>query len=138
MWVYADHRHSLDAYENFSRDSSKQAFVQANQRVWWNRILFDSIFMINSPVNDDNKAMIRRIAVENANIYSQVHFPNVPLLKVMVLDGETAIANHLAWRLCRTFPEATWADVARHMASIPDPRYQQWMAQLPDMKNCKD
>ena len=55
----------------------------------------------------------------------------------MVLDGETAIANHLAWRLCRTFPEATWADVARHMASIPDPRYQQWMAQLPDMKNCK-
>ena len=137
VWVYADHRHSLDAYENFSRDSSKQAFVQANQRVWWNRILFDSIFMINSPVNDDNKAMIRRIAVENANIYSQVHFPNVPLLKVMVLDGETAIANHLAWRLCRTFPEATWADVARHMASIPDPRYQQWMAQLPDMKNCK-
>ena len=138
LWVYLDHRQALNAYRNFANDKSKEALIAANEHVWWNRILLDSIFMINTPVSDQTLAVLRPIALENANIYSQTLFPNLPLLKVMVLDGKTDIANQLAWRICRNFPADLWPAIAKHMATEAEPRYRAWAAQLPSMQHCKD
>jgi len=138
VWVYADHRQAFNAYRNFANDKSKEALIAANERVWWNRMLFDSIFMINTPVNAQTLSLIRPIALENANIYSQTLFPNLPLLKVMVLDGKPEVANQLAWRICRHFPADLWPAIAKHMAEEAEPRYRAWVAQLPSMQHCKD
>ena len=70
--------------------------------------------------------IFRPIALENASHYSQTLFPNVPLLKVMVLDGKPEIANQLAWRMCRYFPADLWPAVRHHMAQSFEPRYRAW------------
>ena len=70
--------------------------------------------------------------------FPQTLFPNLPLLKVMVLDGKTDIANQLAWRICRIFPADLWPAIAKHMAHEAEPRYREWIAQAPPMENCKD
>jgi O-antigen ligase len=101
VWVFADYSMSQRAYEKFNQNGSQGGYVKANERVWWNKILLHSVFMTGTPINDDTKEVIRNIATENANIYSQTNFHNLPLLNVMIADGETAIANQLAWRLCR-------------------------------------
>ena len=137
-WVYADHRQALNAYQNFANDRSKEALIAANEYVWWNRVLLHSLFMINTPVNDQTLPVLRTIALENANMYSQTMFPNVPLLKVMVLDGKTETANQLAWRICRYFPADLWPAVRQHMVEEAEPRYRAWAAQVPPMAHCKD
>ena len=93
--------------------------------------------MAGTPINDDTKDVIRRIATENANIYSQTNFNNFPLLQVKIADGETAIANQLAWRLCRQLPEPTWNAFVASMRQINLPLYQAWVEQMPDMGRCR-
>ena len=138
LWVYADHRQAFNSFQNFSNDKSKEALIASNEYVWWNRVLLHSIFMINTPVNDQTLPVLRPIALENANSYRQDMFPNLPLLKVMVLDGKPEIANQLAWRMCRYFPADLWPAVRHHMAQSFEPRYRAWAEQVPPMENCKD
>ena len=138
-WFYVDHRKAVTAYERFSQNRSFEEFLAAKKTVWWNRLLFESIFMIDSPVNDQTRAVIGSIAKENANTFSQTHFLNLPLLKVKILDGETAVANQLAIRMCKNFPQESWTAVQEHLIELNDPRYLTWLAQLPpDIRDCKN
>lgn len=138
-WFYIDHQRAVAAYERFLRDQSKEALIASNADIWWNRLLFESIFMINTPVNDNTRPILRRIAIENANVYSQSAFLNLPLLEIMIQDGETAIANQMAARACANFPSPNWHAVLIHLQTFQDPRYQAWLAQLPPAaQNCKN
>jgi hypothetical protein len=95
--------------------------------------------MINTPVNDESMAVIGRISKENANIFSQIHFLNLPLLKAKILSGETAVANQLAIRICKNFPKDSWTAVQAHLMELNEPRYLTWLAQLPaNARQCKD
>lgn len=138
-WFYVDHRRAVTAYERFSQNQSLQEFLAAKKSVWWNRLVFESIFMINTPVNAESLVVIGRIAKENANIFSQTHFLNLPLLMVKILQGETAVANQLAIRICKNFPQESWTAVQEHLIELNDPRYLTWLAQLPsDIRDCKN
>lgn len=136
VWVFADFSMSQRAYEQFNQDGSQGAYIKANERVWWNKILLHSVFMTGTPINDDTKEVIRSIATENANIYSQTNFHNLPLLNVMIADGEIAIANQLAWRLCRQLPEAQWRAVLTSIRDSHLPAQHAWAEQLPDLGPC--
>ena len=95
--------------------------------------------MIDTPVNDQTLAVVGRIAKENANIFSQSLFLNLPLLKVKILEGETAVANQLAIRMCKNFPKESWAAVQAHLMELNEPRYLTWLDQLPaNARQCKD
>ena len=138
-WFYADHRKALTAYERFSQNQSLEEFTAANETVWWNQLLFESVLMIDTPVDDRSLAVVGRIAEQNANIFSQSHFLNLPLLKVKILEGETAVANQLAIRICKNFPKESWAAVQAHLMELNEPRYLTWLAQLPaTVRQCKD
>ena len=137
VWVFADYGISQRAYMQFNQNGSQGGYVKANENVWWNKILLHSVFMVGTPINDDTKDVIRRIATENANIYSQTNFNNFPLLQVKIADGETAIANQLAWRLCRQLPEPNWNAFIASMRQINLPVYQAWVEQMPDMGQCR-
>jgi len=138
FWVYVDHTVALRAYEAFGQHQNKGRFIADNDKVFWNRLLLETTFMVETPVNADTLPVMRKIAMTNANVYSQKHFANLPLLKVMILDGEKAIANQLAWRMCRNFPPDLWPSIAQHLNEQPDPRYRHWVQQLPDLGNCKE
>ena len=138
-WFYIDHQRAVSAYERFAKNGSKEDLIASNADIWWNKLLFESIFMINTPVNDNTRPILRRIAQENANVFSQSIFLNLPLLEIMIQDGETAIANQMAERVCLNFPTGTWSAVQIHLQSFQDPRYQAWLAQLPPAApNCKN
>jgi hypothetical protein len=138
-WFYIDHRKTLTAYERFSQNRSSQEFIAAKKTVWWNKLLFESVLMIDTPVDDRSLAVIGRIAKENANIFSQSLFLNLPLLKVKILEGETAVANQLAIRMCKNFPKDSWAAVQAHLMELNEPRYLTWLDQLPaNVRQCKD
>jgi len=138
-WFYVDHRKALTAYERFSQNKSFDEFVSADKTIWWNQLLFESVFMIDTEVNDQTLAVIGRIAKENANVFSQSLFLNLPLLKVKILGGETAVANQLAIRICKNFPKDSWSAVQAHLMELNEPRYLTWLAQLPaNARQCKD
>jgi len=137
VWVFADYSMSQRAYEKFNQNGSQGGYVKANERVWWNKILLHSVFMTGTPINDDTKEVIRNIATENANIYSQTNFHNLPLFNVMIVDGETAIANQLASRLCRQLPEAQWNAVLTSIRESQLPAHRAWVAQMPDLSQCR-
>jgi hypothetical protein len=137
VWVFADYSMSQRAFEQFSKDDSQGGYVAANERVWWNKIFLHSIFMVRTPVNNDTIDVVRKIATENANIYSQTNFHNVPLLTVMIADGETAIANQLAWRLCRQLQEPQWNYLLASFRESPLPAQRAWVEQLPDRGQCR-
>ena len=137
VWVFADFGMSQRAYEQFSKDGSQGGYVKANENVWWNKILLHSVFMIRTPVNGDTIDVVRRIATENANIYSQTNFHNIPLLQVKIADGETAVANQLAGRLCSQLPEAQWNAVLTSLRESPLPAQRAWVEQLPDRGQCR-
>jgi O-antigen ligase len=137
VWVFADYSMSQRAFEQFSKDGSQGGYVAANERVWWNKIFLHSIFMVRTPVNNDTIDVVRKIATENANIYSQTNFHNVPLLTVMIADGETAIANQLAWRLCRQLQEPQWNYLLASFLESPLPAQRAWVEQLPDRGQCR-
>ena len=137
VWVFADYSTSQRAYEQFNKDGSQGGYVKANDRVWWNKILLRSVFMINTPINGDTIDVIRSIATENANIYSQTNFHNLPLLNVMIADGETAIANQLAWRLCRQLTESQWNAVLTSLRESHLPAQRAWVEQMPDLSQCR-
>ena len=130
-WFYIDHHKSLSAYERFSQNQSKEELVANNKTVWWNRLLFESIFMINTPVNDNTRPVLRSIAKENANVYSQTIFINLPLLKIKIQDGETEVANQLGKRMCLNLSDEKWNEVQIHLRSLQDPRFNTWLEQLP-------
>ena len=137
VWVFADYMTSQRAYEQFNKGGSQGGYVKANARVWWNKILLHSVFMTATPINDDTKEVIRSIATENANIYSQTNFHNLPLLNVMIADGETAIANQLAWRLCRQLTEPQWHAVLTSLRESHLPAQRTWVEQMPDLSQCR-
>jgi O-antigen ligase len=138
-WFYVDHRKALTAYERYSQNRSEQELIAANKTVWWNQLIFESILSLDTPVNDQTREVIGRIAKENANIFSQSLFLNLPLLKVKILEGETAVANQLAIRNCMNFPKESWAAVQAHLMELNEPRYLTWLAQLPaNVRQCKD
>ena len=137
VWVFADYSTSQRAYEQFNQNGSQGGYVKANERVWWNKILLRSVFMINTPINGDTIDVIRSIATENANIYSQTNFHNLPLLNVMIADGETAIANQLAWRLCRQLTEPQWNAVLTSLRESNLPAQRAWVEQMPDLSQCR-
>ena len=137
-WFYIDHHKSLSAYERFSQNQSKEELVANNKTVWWNRLLFESIFMINAPVNDNTRPVLRNIAKENANVYSQTIFINLPLLKIKIQDGETEVANQLGKRMCLNLSDEKWKEVQIHLRSLQDPRFNTWLEQLPpDTLKCR-
>jgi len=137
-WFYIDHQKSLSAYERFSQNQSKEELVANNKTVWWNRLLFESIFMINTPVNDNTRPVLRSIAKENANVYSQTIFINLPLLKIKIQDGETEVANQLGKRMCLNLSDEKWKEVQIHLRSLQDPRFNTWLEQLPpDTLKCR-
>jgi O-antigen ligase len=137
-WFYIDHHKSLSAYERFSQNQSKEELVANNKTVWWNRLLFESIFMINTPVNDNTRPVLRSIAKENANVYSQTIFINLPLLKIKIQDGETEVANQLGKRMCLNLSDEKWKEVQIHLRSLQDPRFNMWLEQLPpDTLKCR-
>ncbi len=138
-WFFVDHYKSATAYERFTQNGSKEELIEANKTVWWNVLLFESIFMANTMVSDDTRPVLRRIAKENANVFSQTLFLNLPLLKIKIQDGETAVANQLAKRICLNAPEKIWGAIQIHLSSLEDPRYKAWLAQLPpSILNCKN
>jgi O-antigen ligase len=138
-WFYVDHRKTLTAYERFSQNRSVQEFLAAKKAVWWNQLLFQSVLMIDTEVNDRTLADVGRIAKENANVFSQSLFLNLPLLKVKIFEGETAVANQLAIRMCMNFPKDSWAAVQAYLMELNEPRYLTWLAQLPaNARQCKD
>jgi len=138
-WFYVDHRKALTAYERFSQNQSLQEFIAANKTIWWNQLLFESVLSLDTPVNDQSLAVIGGIAKENANIFSQTLFLNLPLLKVKILEGETGVANQLAIRICKNFPKDSWTAVQAHLMELNEPRYLTWLAQLPpDIRDCKN
>ena len=130
-WFYIDHQKAVSAFERFSQNQSKEELVANNKTVWWNRLLFESIFMINTPVNDNTRPVLRSIAKENANVFSQTIFINLPLLKVKIQDGETEVANQLGKRICLIVSDEKWNEVQIHLRSLQDPRFNTWLEQLP-------
>ena len=138
-WFYIDHDKAVAAYERFSQNRSKEALIEANKTIWWNQLLFESIFMVNTMVTDNTRPVLRRIAKENANVFSQTSFINVPLLKIKIQDGETDVANQLAKRMCLTVPQENWTSIQIHLSSLQDPRFQAWLEQLPpSILKCKN
>jgi len=137
-WFYIDHHKAVSAYERFNQNQSKEAFIATNKTVWWNRLLFESIFMVNTPVTDDTRPVLSRIAKENANVFSQTIFINLPLLKVKIQDGEVSLANQLGKRMCLNVSEEKWKEIQIHLRSLQDPRFNTWLDQLPpDTLKCK-
>jgi O-antigen ligase len=137
-WFFVDHAKSVDAYLRFSQSGSKEDLINGNKTVWWNQLLFESLFMVNTEVNDNTRPVLARIAKENANVFSQTLFINLPLLKVKIQDGEIAVANQLAKRICLNLPEEKWKAVQIHLNSLQDPRFKAWLDQLPaPVLNCK-
>ena len=138
-WFYVDHRKAVTAYERFSKNQSLQEFLVAKKNAWWNELLFESVLALDTPVNDQSREVIGIISKENANVFSQSLFLNLPLLKVKILAGETAVANQLAIRNCMNFPKESWAAVQAHLMELNEPRYLTWLAQLPaNVRQCKD
>ena len=138
-WFYVDHRKAVTAYERFSQNQSLPELLVAKKNVWWNRLLFESVFMIDTPINDESLAVIGRIAKENANVFSQTDFLNLPLLKVKIWEGDTAVANQLGRRMCLNAPQEQWTLIQSHLQSLNEPKYLTWLAQLPpDIRHCKN
>jgi hypothetical protein len=137
-WFYIDHSKAISAYERFNQNKSSEELIAANKTVWWNRLLFQSVFMVNTPVTDETRPLLRSIAKENANVFSQTIFINLPLLKVKIQDGETAVANQRGKRICLNVPEENWKAIQIHLRSSLEPRYQAWLDQLPpDTLKCR-
>jgi len=137
-WFYIDHTKAVSGYERFSQNRSQNELIDANKFVWWNQLLFESIFMINTPVTDNTRPVLRRIAKENANVFSQTAFVNLPLLKIKIQDGETEVAKQLAKRMCLNLSDEKWKEVQIHLRSLQDPRFNTWLEQLPpDTLKCR-
>lgn len=137
-WFSLDHYKAVSAYERFNQTKSSQEFIEANKSIWWNRLLLESVFLVNTPVNDSTLAVLRPIAKENANVFSQTVFLNVPLLKINIWEGDFAVANQLAKRMCLIASKETWTAIQIHLKSSLESHYPTWSAQLPpDTLNCK-
>jgi len=137
-WFYVDYQKSLKVYSLSMQNPPTRVLIEANKNVWWNHLLFESVMMVNTPVDDTTRPVLRKIAKENANIFDQTKFLNLPLLKISIQDGETAVANQLAKRICKNFTPEMWTAVQQHLLELKDPRYTAWLDQLPaESRQCK-
>lgn len=135
-WFFIDHQNAVGAYQRFGQNRVAQELIESNKTIWWNKLLFESIFMVNTPVNDNTRALLRKIAKVNANVFSQTSFVNLPLLEVMIQDREFEVANQLLRRLCLSLPQTASA-IQIHLAQSKEPAYSLWLGQLPpNIKNC--
>ncbi len=136
-WFFWDHQKAVSAYQRFLQNQTPAELIESNKSIWWNKLLFESVFMLNTRVNDNTRPLLRQIAKANANIYSQSIFVNMPLIEIMIQDGEYEVANQLVRRVCLNFPPQTMSAVLIHLAQFKEPTYTAWSAQLPPhIKNC--
>jgi hypothetical protein len=70
--------------------------------------------------------------MENANTYDQNQFVNFPLLKILILEGQTELANTMAARMCRSFGQETMGIIQLNLSMTREAPYTQWLAQLPE------
>lgn len=138
-WFYVDYQKALKVYALSMQQPKTSVLIEAHKNVWWNHLLFDSVIMNNTPVDDKTRPILRKTAKENANIFDQSKFLNLPLLQITIQDGDTAVANQLAHRMCMNFPKEMWTAVQQHLFQLKDPRYTAWLDQLPpDSRACKE
>jgi hypothetical protein len=98
------------------------------------------VFSWSTPPSQTNtRPVLRRIAKENANVFSQTAFINLPLLKIKIQDGETDVANQLAKRMCLAVSQENWTAIQIHLLSLEDPRFKTWLDHLPPaILKCKN
>ena len=131
-WVTIDHRTTFSAYERYNLTGNKEQVTRGFDGVQWFRLVYESIITFEAPITPESKAYIRRVAVENANTYDQNQFVNFPLLKIMILEGRTEVANKMAARMCRSFGQETMGIIQLNLAMTREAPYTQWLAQLPE------
>lgn len=131
-WVTIDHRTTFSAYERYNLTGNKEQVTRDFDGVQWFRLVYESIITFEAPITPESKAYIRRVAVENANTYDQNQFVNFPLLKIMILEGRTEVANKMAARMCRSFGQETMGIIQLNLAMTREAPYTQWLAQLPE------
>ena len=131
-WVTIDHRTTFSAYERYNLTGNKEQVTRDFDGVQWFRLVYESIITFEAPITPESKAYIRRVAVENANTYDQNQFVNFPLLKIMILEGRTEVANKMAARMCRSFGQETMGIIQLNLSMTLEAPYTQWLAQLPE------
>ena len=131
-WVTIDHRTTFSAYERYNLTGNKEQVTRDFDGVQWFRLVYESIITFEAPITPESKAYIRRVAVENANTYDQNQFVNFPLLKIMILEGRTEVANKMAARMCRSFGQETMGIIQLNLSMTREAPYTQWLAQLPE------
>ena len=137
-WVYKDHENAIESYENFMRYRSIEQLTSDSENQWWFKLVSQSILTYGQPITTANKAYIQKVALDNANQYDQRKFANIPLLKVMVLDGKTDVANRLAARMCRNFGAKRIEVLEQQLRQTHEAPYLAWLDQLPDsIKHCE-
>jgi hypothetical protein len=106
--------------------------TQDFEGVQWFRLVYESIITFEATINADTHGFIKRVAMENANTYDQNQFVNFPLLKILILEGQTELANTMAARMCRSFGQETMGIIQLNLSMTREAPYTQWLAQLPE------
>ena len=137
-WVTIDHRTTSAAYEHYNMTGSREQLNRDFDAVVWFALVYESILTFEADITPETKAYIRRVAVENANTYDQKQFVNFPLLKIMILEGRTDVANKIASRMCNSFGQQTMGIIQLNLSMTHEAPYLQWLAQLPEAtRRCK-
>jgi hypothetical protein len=131
-WVTIDHRTTFAAYERYNLTGDKEQVTRDFEGVQWFRLVYESIITFEATINAETQGFIKRVAMENANTYDQNQFVNFPLLKVMILEGQTEVANKMAARMCRSFGQETMGIIQLNLSMTREAPYTQWLAQLPE------
>ena len=131
-WVTIDHRTTFAAYERYNLTGDKEQVTRDFEGVQWFRLVYESIITFEATLNAETQGFIKRVAMENANTYDQNQFVNFPLLKVMILEGQTEVANKMAARMCRSFGQETMGIIQLNLSMTREAPYTQWLAQLPE------
>jgi O-antigen ligase len=130
-WVALDHRTSLAAYERYNLRNDNAQLTRDFDGVVWFRLVYESVLTYEAPVTPETHDFIKRVALENANTYDQNQFVNFPLLKIMILEGQTELANKMAARMCRSFGQQTMGIIQLNLSMTREAPYLAWLAQLP-------
>ena len=131
-WVTVDHRTTFSAYERYNLTGNKEQVTRDFEGVQWFRLVYESVFTFEATINAETQGFIKRVAMENANTYDQNQFVNFPLLKIMILEGQTELANKMAARMCRSFGQETMGIIQLNLSMTREAPYTQWLAQLPE------
>lgn len=138
LWVAADHRQAERALLRFHASHDVHQYAKDNEGVFWFKLLLDSTVVTELPLNANTHEMIKTVALENANVFSQSLFANQPLLQLMILEGRTDVANRLASRMCTHFGGQTMSAIQLNLTLAHEAPYTAWLQQLPeDIRHCK-